>query len=209
MKKLRKVSLSSTQALSATVDLFSFLDSQPESFEYRAGQWIAPVLADKASAFSLATAPGEKDRGAFDIAVKKGPAQDLLRQMPRASTLEVLGPEGDFIYEDEIGPVLFVGTGTGVAALRSMIMYRYSDTGCGGQSVLLVGHRRQDDMLWASDFLALESKHGGFQYCPTLSSEAKSWNGLEGRIQKHLPKMLEARRWSKIYICGHLIWLMS
>ena len=93
------------------------------------GQWInleipredGPPLT---RAYSIASAPGDTAR--FELAITRvaeGPGSQILHTLVPGLTLSASGPSGFFTRAANEGvPSLFVGTGTGVTPLRSMLV---------------------------------------------------------------------------------------
>ena len=104
--------------------VFERTDGLP--FEFDAGQWVSLVLPHETGelrrAYSIASAPNKTP--AFEIAVthvEGGPGSSYLHDMQPGQTLRIVGPQGFFTHA-KTGPSLFVGTGTGVTPLRSMLV---------------------------------------------------------------------------------------
>lgn len=96
-----------------------------EPFEFEAGQSISLVLpmptGEGRRAYSIASAP--EGTPALSIAVTKvegGPGSTFLHDLAHGSVVRAIGPQGFFTRARGL-PSLFVGTGTGVTPLRSMI----------------------------------------------------------------------------------------
>jgi sulfite reductase alpha subunit-like flavoprotein len=107
---------------------------------------------------------------------------------------------------DEGTPSIFVGTGTGLAPLRSMITAAI-EAGAPEPLWLLFGARHEEDVLYRDELAALAEAHPHFRYNVTLSRPGSSWTGPAGHVQVHLPGLFRALSASAssaphAYVCG-------
>jgi CDP-4-dehydro-6-deoxyglucose reductase, E3 len=121
--------------------------------------------------------------------------------------VRVIGPQGFFTRPRGAGhPSLFVGTGTGVTPLRSMI----KDALLAGETspmTLLFGVRHGTDQLYRDELDALAAKHPNFRVLYSMSQPDPEWRGLTGYVQTHVESLwreLEAAGGAPphVYICG-------
>ena len=179
-------------------------------FAFEAGQWVnLHVPAMEKRAYSIASPPGHGSGGtSFDLAVtlvEGGPVSTYLHSASIGTEIEVSGPQG-FFAREKTGPGLYIGTGTGVAPLRSMI----KDALAKGETRpmwLLFGVRTEGDVLYREELDALAKAHSNVRVFYTLSRGADSWTGLRGYVQTHTEKLfreLEALGEGPphAYICG-------
>jgi len=184
----------------------------PEPFAFQAGQWVSLVLplaeGEARRAYSIASAPDGSP--GFEVAITKvegGPGSTFLHELPVGATIRTIGPQGFFTRPRGGGlPSLFVGTGTGVTPLRSMIKDALSS---GEQTPmrLLFGVRHEIDRLYQDELDALEARHPNFRVLYTLSRPDPDWPGLRGYVQAHAESVwreLEATGAGAphAYICG-------
>jgi ferredoxin-NADP reductase len=212
-------------ALSPTVCrlLFERVDGVP--FEFEAGQWVNLVLpaaeagaSDGAEAgaaptirraYSVASPPLHDAR--FELAVTRvetGPGSTLLHTMEIGRELEVVGPQGFFTRPlEKAGPSLFVGTGTGLTPLRSMLLHAARAE----SSVpvwLLFGVREESDILFREELEAVARSNAHRMRVEfTLSRAAEGWTGRRGWVQTHVRELWEGLRDASgqdphVYICG-------
>lgn len=190
---------------------FERLDPSGAAFAFTAGQWVSLVLplaeGEARRAYSIASAPDGTPT--FEVAITKvagGPGSTYLHELPLGSTLRVIGPQGFFTRQPNAGhPSLFVGTGTGVTPLRSMIR----DALAAGETspmVLLFGARHEADRLYRDELEALEKQHPNFRAFYSISQPGPDWPGLRGYVQTHVASL-----WGELaaggapphaYICG-------
>ena len=101
--------------------------------------------------------------------------------------LRAIGPQG-FFTRAAGEPSLFVGTGTGVTPLRSMIRdaLTHGDT---SPMTLLFGVRTEADRLYQDELDALAAQHPNLRVLYTLSRPSPTWTGLTGYVQTHVERL--------------------
>ncbi len=194
--------------LASNVKAFRFRALGTERFDFVPGQWVSFSLpigkgAPEPKAYSIASPPDGTQR--FELAVTHvtgGPASEFLHALAPGARLHGTGPQGFFTL-DRVPerPALFVGTGTGVAPLRSMIEWALAH-GATTPMTLLFGVRTQDDLLYGADFERLARAHANFRFVPTLSRPKHGWTGQHGYVQTHLAALLGDRSDADVYVCG-------
>ena len=155
-------------------------------------------------AYSIASPPHESQRLELCIQhVEGGAASTYFWQLKEGDTLSLNGPHGRFLLKEplEYEPV-FVGTGTGVAPLRSMITHLIH-VNFPRTIWLLFGCRYEHAVLYESEFRSFANLRRNFRYIPTVS-RPKEWRGESGHVQeifrKHIPDVSN----KEIYLCGWL-----
>ncbi|MBL8742780.1 MAG: FAD-dependent oxidoreductase [Myxococcales bacterium] len=189
------------------------LEREGESFDFDPGQWVNVFVdiggSELKRSYSIASPPNGSGR--FDLAVTRvtdGPMSEQLHRMQIGETVRAVGPSGLFTRAaDDPRPALFVGTGTGITPLRSMIMAAVAAGSRAPFSVLL-GFRNEADILYADDLAAWRAL--GADVSVTLSKPHAGWQGLTGYVQEHLAEKLSALggpdgpsgNETHIYVCG-------
>jgi CDP-4-dehydro-6-deoxyglucose reductase len=207
------VRLARARMLSANVRELGFERvGTPDPFAFQAGQWVSLVLplseGEARRAYSIASPPDATP--GFEVAITKvegGPGSTFLHELPVGETIRAIGPQGFFTRpRGARHPSLFVGTGTGVTPLRSMIRDALA---AGEQSPmrLLFGVRHEADRLYRDELEALEAKHPNFRVQYSISRASAEWPGLRGYVQTHAESFwreLEATNTGAphVYICG-------
>jgi CDP-4-dehydro-6-deoxyglucose reductase, E3 len=152
--------------------------------------------------YSIASSPDCSSRFSVAMRISNTP---LLHDLPVGATLGAFGPKGVFTRPPwEGAPSLFVGTGTGIAPLRSMIESAIAH-GDDSPLVLLVGVRHQSERLYADDLRRLEAACARFRVHYTLSQQHPDWSGLTGYVQDHVPQLFQAlsrHGAPHVYVCG-------
>ncbi len=190
----------------------TFERSDGEPVLYEAGQWVNLLMPmgeiiEKRS-YSIASPP--LDGPTFEVAVTKvegGPGSSFLHALEIGSELEVHGPSGFFVRRND-EPALFVGTGTGLTPLRSLLYDALGRKAEGTPLHLLAGFRYEQDRLYQDELEARELRHSNFSAECTLSRPTDMWQGQAGYVQLHVPRIYEALtarsagRPVHVYICG-------
>lgn len=172
-----------------------------------AGQWVNVYMPTAGGvqkrAYSIASAPGA---AAFELAitlVKEGELSPLLHALQLGETLDIDGPHGFFTRSEEQRglPSLFVGTGTGLSPLRSMLLADAELTQR-APATLLFGCRTREDILWRDELAELATKRPELRVEVTLSRGDDAWPGRRGYVQTHVTELSHALGEPHIYICG-------
>jgi CDP-4-dehydro-6-deoxyglucose reductase len=198
--------LASGRMLAPNVRSLTFERDDGQPFEFQAGQWISLVLplaeGEARRAYSIASAPN--GTGALEIAVTKvegGPGSTFLHAMEPGATVRAIGPQG-FFTRAAGTPSLFVGTGTGVTPLRSMIVDAVAK-GDTAPMTLVFGVRDVVDRIYADELDALAAAHPNFEVHYSLSRAGDAWSGRRGYVQTHVNELYQALGpTTHVYVCG-------
>lgn len=206
---MRDVTLTAARMLSPYVRELT-LDAGPD-FSFVPGQWVSLRIPQAAQgeelgrAYSIASPPRADKR--FDIAVTRvegGPGSNFLHTVEPGAVMRMTHAQGFFTLDLPLRPVLFVGTGTGVSPLRSMLLAaaaeRDADT---PPFALLFGVRTEQDLLYRADFDRLAGEWPAFRFVPSLSRADDAWPGRRGYVQTHLKELVgELGGDCDVYVCG-------
>lgn len=184
---------------------FEFAIDELESFSFIPGQFISAVAEDRSGkeqirAYSLASAPkGNR----FELSLNRVEGGFFsnrladLPDLPVGGLIQVYGPNGFFTLREPLTDGILVATGTGVAPMRSMLQWLFSQDGPdrskGKQIWLVYGTRFESELYYRDEFEAIAARHSNFHYIPTLSREAEDWTGLRGYVQEHVARIIEER----------------
>lgn len=209
MVERRQVEVVERRVLSPTVCALALRCSDGAPLAFEAGQWVdvhvqTPAGPDK-RAYSIASAPGGDDPARFELGVTRvegGAVSNVLHGLAPGDRLEVDGPHGFFTRQDaREQPAVFVGTGTGLCPLRSMIVDALRAEQ-GPPLTLLFGCRSEADILWRTELDAWAAS-GRVQVHVTLSRPDAGWQGRTGYVQTHLQSLLQGvEPHPHVYVCG-------
>ncbi len=192
-------------------DVYELMFTKPEGFSYKAGQFVlfeVPLVDNPADlqprAYSIASAPEEKDL-LFVIKLKPGgrASRWVSEVLTEGSVVGMGRPLGLFtLAPEDQGHFVFVGTGSGVAPLRSHLVscleYRKSNAGMD----LIFGVRNREDLFWIDHFEDLARRHSNFHFHPTLSAPPVDWTGMKGRVTSVMPGIIKDSATTKVFLCG-------
>jgi CDP-4-dehydro-6-deoxyglucose reductase, E3 len=204
--------LVAARALSPQVRELTFERKDGAPFAFDAGQWVSLILplptGEVRRSYSIASWPNGSPR--FEVAithVQGGPGSTYLHELPLGHTLRAIGPQGFFTRgKGKDAPALFVGTGTGVTPLRSML-HDAARIGDPRHLTLLFGVRRDADRLYEDELRDLAKAHPSVRVEYTLSQPGEGWPFRRGYVQTHVRELygdLVAKNEGPphVYICG-------
>jgi ferredoxin-NADP reductase len=206
---MREVIVRQTEMLSPNVRGLTLACVDGEPLTFVPGQWVNLELdafgtRDK-RAYSIASAPNPSAPSTFEIAVTRvdeGLVSRALHEVPEGTVVAMDGPHGFFTREGEQSvPAWFVGTGTGVCPLRSMLQSELA-AGDGPPLALLLGVRNEAEILYRAEFEKLAAEHPRFSFYVTLSRPPEDWAGLRGYVQAQAPGLIDPKQKPHVYICG-------
>ena len=200
--------LSGARMLSPIVRELTFERVDGAPFPFQAGQWASLVLplpeGEARRAYSIASPPDGSPRFAIAVTrVEGGGGSTYLHTLPEGSVVRAIGPQG-FFTRPAAHPSLFVGTGTGVTPLRSMILDAVAK-GDTSPLWLVFGVRHESDRIYREELESLAAQHPNIRVDYTLSKPAADWSGKRGYVQEHVEALwreLEAKGPPHAYICG-------
>ena len=98
----------------------------------------------------------------------------------------------------------FVGTGTGVVPLRSMLCELAASGEITKQDVtILLGFRSPSDAIHFEQFEALAAEHNNVEFIPTFSEPEAAWPGARGYVTQHLKQRNIDVTNMQIYLSGN------
>jgi ferredoxin-NADP reductase len=185
------------------------LDLGGAAFTYKAGQAaeIGPAGSPYRVPYSIASAPEETSgHGWLEFLIKLHPDGRWGRgfEVPRrGASIAVRGPAGRFAFPDapEERRFLFIGGGTGIAPLRSMIRQALCRRQPGRMRVLYSA-RTADDFSYRRELRTL-ARAGSIELTLTATREpSQSWRGGRGRITvAHLAPLVDDAA-TLCFVCG-------
>jgi CDP-4-dehydro-6-deoxyglucose reductase len=182
---------------------------EPSSLSFQAGQSIAVAVPDDTSRspllryFSLASSPRTSTHLTLLLnSQDHGKGSTFLLGHEVGAEVQVFGPYGSFLLQHELDKeLLFVGTGTGVAPLWSMIAALLEEAS--PQRIrLLWGLRSEGDRYYFQELEAWSTQHQNFSYALTLSKPSAAWGGKSGRVTDLLQEFSTVDHLAA-YVCGN------
>jgi ferredoxin/flavodoxin---NADP+ reductase len=186
-----------------------------EPFAFQPGQYGTLGLLGPAG--KLIQRPMSVSSSAADLSeyeffirlVADGAFTPLLWERRVGDPINLRGPKGKFLLQDDARACLFVASGTGLAPFMSMIETLRS-RGASRDIHLLHGVSHEHDLAWRAQLESLGSGDGfPLHYAGTVSRPQHSpgWTGLAGRVENVLAAYLDANALNAgnttIYVCGN------
>lgn len=190
-----------------------------EEITFKAGQYVQ-ILAPKYKgndeevyrAYSIASSPSDNKGVELYIGlVKNGIASTFVHDyLKEGNLLTVVGPYGDFFYQDHEKEMVMVAIGTGMAPIMSILKYM-RDQGIDRKATFYFGARTREDLFELDTLAQLEKDLPNFKFMPCLSrpKDSDNWEGEVGRVTDLLQKYLEDGSDKEAYLCGSPVMIDS
>ncbi len=193
-----------------TKDVIEVIFTKPEHFSFNAGQFVlfdVPLIENPSDiqprAYSIASAPEEKElRFVFQLTPGGRASRFVAEVLQPDMQMTMKGPFGIFTIKPSTKPLLFIGTGTGIAPFRAQLIDILSAQNDTRPLYLLIGAREESDLFWREELMHLAKKFPNLHIHITLSGEAKGWQGKRGRVQTILPSIVTDPTNINVYVCG-------
>lgn len=182
------------------------------SFQYRAGQAarLGPEDAgtDTLVPYSIASAPEDSAKGQFlEFLIKVDAQERWGEQFPplrRGSRLAIKGPVGRFTFPEDPSErhFLFIGGGTGISPLRSMLRHARA-SGAHGSFSVLYSARTPDDFSYRGELRGM-ARRGEIELVLTATRGAhERWRWGQGRITSaQLASLITQPDDTLCFVCG-------
>src|SRR5687768_10493553 len=194
------------------------VEALEEPFPFEPGQYATLGLMgtlvgqEKLIQRPMSISSSADDRSEYEFFIRHvegGGFTPLLWERTIGDPINIKGPKGKFLLQDDGRRALFVASGTGLAPFISMIeTLRGRDQT--RDIVLLHGASYDYDLAWRTELTELE-QGGGFplRYVATVSRPQASptWSGCTGRVETVVESQLDEHgltpETATIYLCGN------
>lgn len=202
------------QKCSALVDSLTHLDGEvynarftmqtPANLIFIAGQYGSFVINPTTRrTYSFASLP--RDNSSIETCVDltpRGPGSLWLMSLKPGEVVQFLAPLGRFVVNKEnTKRKVFVATGTGISAIRSMLL-DVLESGTLSCS-LYWGVRHEENMFWDDQFELLAKKHSNFSFTRIVSQPKGQGQERIGRVTNFVTKEEKDLTNSEFYLCGN------
>ena len=186
---------------------FKVPDATP--FDFKPGQFVMlhlPIESKyKNRSYSIASPP--YGNNTFELAIVLNPkglgTPYLWENVAVNSSIDVSRPLGKFILQQPIEEdICFIGTGTGIAPLRSMIHHIFRNKLAYKNIYLVFGNRWEKDILYYKELSELKASHHNFNFIPVLSRDNPGWTGRQGYVHNVYEEIFADKRPATFYLCG-------
>jgi NAD(P)H-flavin reductase len=182
---------------------------EPSVLSFQSGQSVAVTVADPISGSSLlryysVASPPHSSREIVLLlnSHDRGKGSTFLLENEIGADLEMSGPYGSFTLQHDLDRELFfVGTGTGIAPLWSMMATLLAQPSS-PPITLLWGLRCESDRYYLQELESWKTQYKNFSYVLTLSQPSSAWQGETGRVTDLL-QALSIVDHLAVYVCGN------
>jgi CDP-4-dehydro-6-deoxyglucose reductase len=176
-----------------------------ELFRFEPGQYVDIMLpGGRRRSFSIASPP--HDSRLLELHVRRVRGGEFTERFfaedARSALLSIEGPLGHFAYRPASeAPMLFVGGGTGLAPLKSILRH-VIENDLNREISLYWGVRSERDLYAHEELKALAGRAQNFRYEPVLSEPSPNWQGRRGWVHEAALRDLERVDAADIYASG-------
>ena len=126
------------------------------------------------------------------------------KELEVGDELTIVGPFGEFFYQDNENDMLLIATGSGLAPIRSILQHIEME-GIKRKATLFFGARSRDDLIYHDELAETAERMENFTYYPVLSrpTEEDAWEGEKGRVTNLIEKYIPEGADIDVYICGN------
>ena len=190
------------------------VESLDPPFPFEPGQYATLGLMGPAGKLiqrpmSISSSADDLSEYEFFIRLVEGGAfTTLLWDRKLGDPINIKGPKGRFMLQDDGRTALFVASGTGLAPFMSMLD-TLRDRGQERQVVLLHGVSQEHDFAWRDELESLEASGFPIDYVGTVSrpQQNPNWRGLTGRVETIVEGQLDQHgltpETATLYLCGN------
>jgi len=180
-----------------------------KKFTFKAGQFIMinlPIQTKYTNrSYSIASAPS--DDNIFELCIVLKPTglgtPYKWENFEIGTPVKVSRALGKFALAEPIDTdICFIGTGTGIAPLRSQLVDIYNRKLPYKNIYMVFGNRWEKDILYRKEFEQLEKEMPNFKFIPVLSRDNPGWTGKKGYVHEVYEEIFADKRPAHFYICG-------
>lgn len=178
----------------------------PGDIRYGSGQFFEfyiPGIEDT-RAYSLATKHKEDNVLEFHVKrVPNGKGSNYMCDLQAGDTLTGSGPYGNMQLRNRDKDVIFIGGGSGMAPIKSLIEELFSQP-FEKEAWFFYGARTTKDLYLTEEWLELAVKYPNFHFVPALSNQEdlEEWKGETGFIADVISRTLDNMSNADAYLCG-------
>jgi Na+-transporting NADH:ubiquinone oxidoreductase subunit F len=199
--------------MSPTIQAVFFKILSPEEgIQFKPGQFVQLQMPKEKSpdpeyrAYSLCSAC--VDNHDVELLITKVPegmvSGYVHEELEVGDKLSLIGPFGDFYYQDNTNDMLLISTGSGLAPIRSILQHVEMEH-IPRNMTLFFGARTKPDLLYYDELVERAERMDNFTYMPVLSraSEADQWEGETGRVTDLIERYVKQDADIEVYMCGN------
>lgn len=181
---------------------------EPPRIDFKAGQFIMMSVPDMIAKRSYSIASNPVIDHQLEILVDVGPQGDgsmYLQSLNPGEEVSFMAPGGQFVIADDPTEqgLIMIATGSGISAIRSMVLNQLQTKGDKRHITLHWGMRHVDDIFWEEDFRMLEKQFPNFHFDLVLSKAPEGWPLCSGRVTDCLRTHHQTFTNIGYYMCGN------
>jgi len=211
-RKELKAKLTKIYNVTPTVWELILTPLDPPTFDFKTGQFVMLHIPQEGKpkpalrAYSIASR--EQINNEYRLVIKCNPvgvASTWVPTLKDGEEITYTGPFGKFLFhEPPAQRVVFVGTGTGLAPLISMVSSRGKNHPH-VEFILLLGVWNEKEIYYQKELEEVKSRVSNFKYDFVLDTTLNKaeWKGLTGRVTDHIEKMNLSEKPTEFYLCGN------
>lgn len=187
--------------------------STPNDFSFEPGQFVMighDSVKNKNNSTqlkwgSMSIASSSQQKGSLELVISVGEPAGITffvtNQRKVGDMLKARGPFGAFGIKDAFDELVFIGAGTGIAPLMSMVRSKL-DSGEKKPIKLFFGFKKMDKFLYREELEAMEKKFSNFRFFYITSRESTP-EGKQGHVQELLKNFqFNKAKNVQFYLCG-------
>jgi len=177
-----------------------------EPFDFKPGQYVSVKVApDAIRAYSITTRLGPNKFALLVDIRPGGPGSKFFEQLKPGDKVPFLGPFGVFTLklDEDVDNLLFLGTGSGMSALRCMLDNALKEQGCQKTMKLYFGLTYPNEIFWRDYFEELKKTYTNFDYDIVIFKPDESWQGHTGFVTEYVKADFPEAARCAAYLCGH------
>lgn len=186
---------------------YHFELKSPHEMNFKAGQYVSIMIPkeNKRRLYSICSNPNIYH--GFELLIDlegEGLGRNYLRSLDFGNEINFFGPLGIFTLDklNESEEIILIGTGSGIAPLRSIIFDLLQNKKSKQTIKLIWGMRYENDLFWLNELSELEKNYSNFSFQIMISKPNDSWNLSRGRVTDFL-LATEFNSNSRFFICGN------
>lgn len=185
-----------------TIDL-----TNPTTLDFKAGQFLMLDVPGSAAkkAYSIPSSPASKSQINLLIDVSpQGEGTRYLQSLLPGDEITFMAPAGLFVLADNPAEekIVLIATGSGISAVRSMLLDLLYMRGSKQEIWLHWGMRHAEDVFWEDDFRMMENAFPNFHFDLVLSQPPEGWPLCLGHVNDCLLKHHQDFSKTGFYMCG-------
>lgn len=181
---------------------------QPFCAPFKSGQYVSFKIGEPPQLRSYSVCGIAPDQSSFDLLIDvtpQGLGSTFLQKLEVGTEVEALCPLGKFtLDEQQVNlPAVLVGTGSGIAPLRCMIMDLLHQRQTTQPVTLLWGERFAADLIWQDELRGLTQQYPNFKFIPTVSKPTDQDGAYQSGRVTNVIETMELLPGAIYYLCGN------